>query len=302
MGQVIDFNKMAASIYEMMMKLQQSATKLIGLDALWCRAIPQENSEDIIVQEYTLSNVDCPKQIRVVLDKTDYQPGNYNVELWGVNYENPLDVSIDIKTWEALYGKNTMPQKGDIAFIQMLHRPYEVASATVIYGVGEMPTSFKCTLRKYQRTASRRESEEFQIQIDTLSNDQERMFGDDISKEVADSVMAAEKHGNISTYVDPLKDCDLTSIITEHITGTKGNIVSDAHYSFKNADRNITYSIKDSVDVMKKHIIFSAWFRIKENTVNTYKLQIGGIYLKEKEYWYFTVENEKDLVHIPDTT
>jgi hypothetical protein len=29
--------------------------------------------------------------------------------LWGVNYENPLDISVDIKTWEAIYGKNTMP-------------------------------------------------------------------------------------------------------------------------------------------------------------------------------------------------
>lgn len=303
MGQVININKMASSIYQTMLKLQQSATEMVGLDAQWCRAIPYKNSEDIIVQEYTLSNVECPRNIRIVTDKNDYQPGNYNVDLWGVNYENPLDISIDIKTWEAIYGKNTMPQKGDIVFIQMLHRPYEVASATVVYGVGELPTSFKCSLRKYQRTASRRENEEFQIQVDTLANNQIEMFGDDISKEVADSVMTAEKTGNISTYVDPIKSCDLNSIITQHIIGAKGNIISEAHYSFKNANKPIIYSITDSIDISNTHLISSMWFKINEQLNKQYKLEINGIYTKDKDYWYFTVNNEKELnSSIPDNT
>ena len=51
----IDMNAMAASVYNTVMQLQQSATQMVGLDVLWCRALPYENSEDVIVQEYTLS-------------------------------------------------------------------------------------------------------------------------------------------------------------------------------------------------------------------------------------------------------
>lgn len=109
MSQILDLNKMAASIYNTVLKMQESATQMVGIDALWCRAIPHQESADVVIQEYTLSNVECPRAIKVISDKTDYQAGTYNVDLWGVSFEAPFEISVNITTWESVYGKGSAP-------------------------------------------------------------------------------------------------------------------------------------------------------------------------------------------------
>jgi len=42
------------------------------MDCIWSRLLPQENGEDVIVQEYTLHSYDCPKTLKVVTTNTSY--------------------------------------------------------------------------------------------------------------------------------------------------------------------------------------------------------------------------------------
>jgi hypothetical protein len=85
--------------------LQQQATELVGLDALYFRATPQKNSEDAVVfQEYTLYNVeDCGQPIRVIMQDNSYQPGDYTVNLFGVEYQPIAELQIPIFEWKKIY-------------------------------------------------------------------------------------------------------------------------------------------------------------------------------------------------------
>lgn len=300
----IDMNAMAQSIYDTVMSLQQTAAEMVGLDTLWCRALPYENSEDVIVQEYTLSNVDCPKPIKVISDKTDYQAGTFTFGALGIDFDTDLSISINIPDWEALYGKGTMPQKGDIVIIKLINRAYEVSSSSVVYTLTAMPTSYKCVLRKYQRTASRRETEDFRVSIDELTTSQETLFGDAISKEVADAVVETETSYNQTTYVDPMKDFDMDSVIMERVEGYKNQIITDAYYDFKNATKNVKYSIDavyDKNDEESNHWIFSAWFRIPEiEEAEEGIIKFQEIYSKEKNYWYFEISQSAIQLHAGD--
>lgn len=58
----LNIQEMAASAYNILTQIQNSAAEIIGLDALWCRATPEPNSEDVVLQEYTLTNIglECP--------------------------------------------------------------------------------------------------------------------------------------------------------------------------------------------------------------------------------------------------
>ena len=300
----IDINAMAASVYNTVMQLQQSATEMVGLDVLWCRALPYENSEDVIVQEYTLSNVDCPKPLKVICDKTDYQAGTFTFGALGIDFDTDLSISINLPDWEAVYGKNTMPQKGDILIIKLINRAYEVSSSQVVYTLTSMPTSYKCVLRKYQRQASRRETEDFRISIDELTVSQDELFGDAISKEVADAAVEVETSYNNTTYVDPIKDYDIGSVITERITGYKNNIITDAYYDFSKAKVNIKYhvdAVYDKDDIEANHWIFSAWFRINGFNKNDEGIiKFPTIYSKEKSYWYFEISQSAITLHPGD--
>jgi hypothetical protein len=167
-----------------------------------------------------------------------------------------------------------------------------------------MPTSYKCVLRKYQRQASRRETEDFRISIDELTVSQDELFGDAISKEVADAAVEVETSYNNTTYVDPIKDYDIDSVITERITGYKNNIITDAYYDFSKAKVNIKYhvdAVYDKDDIEANHWIFSAWFRINDFNKNEEGIiKFPTIYSKEKSYWYFEISQSAITLHPGD--
>ena len=97
----LNINDMAQSAYSIIQNLQQQATQLVGLDALYFRATPQSNSEDaVIFQEYTLYNVeDCGHQIKIMMQDSNYQPGDYTVGLFGVDYQPISELQIPILEW-----------------------------------------------------------------------------------------------------------------------------------------------------------------------------------------------------------
>ena len=70
----LNINDIAASAYDILQNVQQQATEMLGMDAMYFRAVPNANSEDaVIFQEYTLYNVeDCGQQLKVLMSDTSY--------------------------------------------------------------------------------------------------------------------------------------------------------------------------------------------------------------------------------------
>ena len=295
MAQVLNLQETAASIYQTILDLNQSVTQMIGLDAIWCRLLPYDNGEDVIVQEYTLHQYECPKNIKVVSNNTNFNVGNFTIDLFGIKQAESLEIGIDVETWKAVYGENTMPQKGDFILIQLLHRPYEVVSSTPVHTIGQKITSWKCMLGEWKHAASRAESEDFRISIDELTNAQDRLFGDTISKEVADAVNDVETAYNTTTYVDPFKDFDMNSIIVEDVFGRDRNLISAAYYAFEKANKPITYKVEAVYDTaVKENIwIYSCWFKGNGKS-NSYSAKIE-LQTKDSDYWYFNINTKTKL-------
>lgn len=303
---VIDLQKVAASLYDTVINMNSSATQMIGLDAIYCRLLPYENSEDVIIQEYTLHNYECPKNIKVVTGNSSYQAGNFAIDLFGIKASESLSISIDVATWESVYGKNTMPQKGDFILIPTLYRPFEVASTSPVHTIGELITSWNCQLTEWKHKASRKESEDFTASIDDLTVSQDRLFGDAISKEVADSVIEVETAYQTTTYVDPIKEVDLDCITINELRGEHGNIISNAYYAFKNATKNNTYKhINATVDPSEKenHWIYSCWIKANNETIKTSSVKIDKqLYLKDKNYWWFAITPNMEVAEGDEVT
>ena len=262
----LNINDMAQSAYSIIQNLQQQATELVGLDALYFRATPQKNSEDAVVfQEYTLYNVeDCGQPIRVIMQDNSYQPGDYTVNLFGVEYQPIAELQIPILEWKKIYGENAQPQRGDIIYIKYLHRLFEVSSSTVVYQLMAQPMYFKAALIKYAPQASRRESEELRQSIDDMTVSQSELFGDVISNEVADTVAEIETSYQQTSTVSPHKTFDITSVITEDLIGPSGNKISTAYYDMLIAEQPVVYkSGLTTYDTTseKNHWIYTCWFR-----------------------------------------
>lgn len=298
MASVINLQKIAESIYGTVMQMNQSATQMVGLDAIWCRLLPYDNGEDIIVQEYTLHQYECPQNIKIVSNNANYNVGNFAIDLFGIKNAETLEINIDIETWKSIYGNDTMPQKGDFVLIPIMHRPYEVISTTPVHTIGQRITHWKCILGEWKHAASRKESEDFKISIDELTNAQDRLFGETISKEVADAVNDVETAYNTTTYVDPFKEFDMQSVITEQIMGAGRNIITNSYYSFANTNKSIKYKLDATYNptIPENKWIYSCWFGgITTNTsVKTSNISLS-LQTKDKDYWYFNVISNQKL-------
>lgn len=290
----IDLNQIAQSFYDTVLNLNQTAIETVGINVKWCRSIPYENSEDVILQEYTLLNVECPKDLKIVTSKTDYNPGALTVDFFGINYEAPLEISITIQSWQEVYGKGSQPQKDDIVYIPLLNKLYQVATATVDYGWAEQPTGFKCQLVKYNPHASRRESEDMIQSIEDMTVSQERLFGETLSKQIADLTDPEQFDNTISTYIDPYKEFNMDTVITEDIN-IDGNIVSRSHYNFSNSIDSIKYPDVQDMDNTHPWRLFTCWFRLKNEVVKHYNIDITELYNKNKSYWQIKAVTEMSL-------
>lgn len=290
---------MAASAYNILMSLQNTATELTGIECLWARATPHINSEDVILQEYTLSDVglECPKPIKVIASNSDYNPGNFSVDLFGINYDAPFEINIPLQVWSNVFGTDTMPQKGDIVYVKLVHKLFEVQTSQIIHTVGERPTYYKCQLGKYNQIASRNESEELRASIDDFTVGQQELFGDVISQEVADIVVETETAYNTTTYVDPIKDFDLKSIVNERVFGSEGNIISVAHYDFTTATCNNTYKMDAmySASEERNHWIYTCWFKTNGTNVVEGRVIKLSLITKDKQFWYFNISSNIKL-------
>lgn len=164
-----------------------------------------------------------------------------------------------------------------------------------MYTIASMPTYFKCQCAKYNPTASRRETEEFRLSIDELTVSESVLFGDEISQEVADVVVANETGYQNTTYVDPMKDCDLDCIANEELTGPSNITISNGFYDLYNAEKPVTYRVSAhySMETTRPHWIFTAWFRYESDpTANEHALKVLKLITKDNKYWYFKISSK----------
>lgn len=292
-GLGIDINEIIKSAYNTVMELQQAATETVGTDCLWARATPVINSEDVVLQEYTLTQVglECPQKLRAIVSNSDYNPGEYTIDLYGLNYVQPLELNITIQNWNTCFGSATMPQKGDIVYVQIYNKLFEVQSSELIYTLAALPTYYKVVLSKYSPTASRRETQEFRESVEELTTSQEDLFGDIISQEVADNDIVVETGYNNTTYVDPNKDFDIDSIISNQIYGSECNLISNAYYDFNNATKNVTYNetLIYEISSERNHLIYSCWLKTNVSDILYGKIKAFVLQSKDSHNWYFRI-------------
>lgn len=279
-------------------QLQSIATEMVGLEALWFRNVPEKDSEDIILQEYTLSHVECPREIKVITSQSDYNPGAFVATLFSVDYEANMEINVPIEDWRNIYGSDTMPQQNDIVYIKIWHKIYEVKSSCVVYQAGSIPMYYKISLGKYVPNRATAMPEHIAESFDEMMVSQEELFGEKISEEVGDTTAPRETNYNTHTYVDPEKDFDIDSITNDKFIALDGNIVGYAYYDMAKAEQPVTYyvSTQYSPDNERNHFIYTCWFRINETESKEEKpCRVFSLYQKDKQFAYFRISTQLRL-------
>lgn len=253
--------------------MNYAANVMTGIETRWFRAVPELGSKDVFFLEYTLSSVDPdPLCIKVVVPNGQFPDAKSNYDLMGLEYEIPLEVQMDFRYWVENAGEGTMPQKGDIVYIPLPNKLYEVNSSSEVRGFMEQITGYKCNLVKYVPSASRTflaDEETGMTLEDTLSKytmGVESVFGEEIKDEIEKLTSPQQLSPNLNTKRDDYKKLTKGVKTTIEDIFAANTIFANSYYDFSDvkSDIAIEYNYKDSFSIDSEKGI-SAWVNLKKN-------------------------------------
>ena len=265
----------ALAALEMYKKMNQSITQILGIDVVIFRSIPQDRSKDVIFQEYTLSNVeDCPYNIKVVVPSGQMPDSKFNFDLMGLEYEVPFEIQIDINYWQSIVGENTAPQRGDIIYIPMNNRLYEIQSMYVLRGFMDQETTFKCNLSKYIPNKARRESPNLAATVDNYTVSETELFGEEIKDRVEDATDNKQFSAYNSTERDLYKELDINVKVVEQNLIANKTIFARTYYDLSQSKFYNAINYKNVNDVIKTNEDrgLSIWCKFNQSKEPKYKI------------------------------
>ncbi|MFW6246687.1 MAG: hypothetical protein ACOC22_00730 [bacterium] len=241
--------------------------KMIGIEARWFRAVPQERSKDVMINEYTLYNTDGQGAcLKVVVPEGQFPESKYQYDLMGLEYDVPLNIQIDKKYWEEIYGYGTAPQKKDIVYLPMPNKLYQVESAYLERGFMEQETHWNINLIKYQQEASRHESDELRETIDYYTTGEEELFGeeqDDEKEKITNDKQFSQFSG---TSIDKYRDINKDLKIVSSNLNIYGVLVSETFYDMTTSsdDVAVKYKMDDNI-TQDDNRSYLSWVSIRTN-------------------------------------
>jgi len=271
---VFDMNSMV-SVARNYNALNGAINQLVGYEVVWFRAVPQIRSQDVIFQEWTLYNVDdtpiCPK---VVLPDGNFPDSKYNYDLFGLEYEVPLEVHMDKRYWESIAGEGTAPQKNDIVYFSMPNKLYEVVSSYLFRGIMEQETTWKINLKKYQPKASRREGDALKETIDNYTVSVEEIFGEKLESDIKKLTNDKQLSPLNTTERDKYKTLDKDLQIINSNVDIYGVIVAQAYYDLNTSRLFDAVSYKGIDEISDKDDrCITAWTMIDPGVIEEYNVE-----------------------------
>lgn len=261
-------------------KLQKDLNFIVnnmyGHEITYFLTLADKRSQDIIFNEYSLSNVQEPKCLKVVVPNNEFPDNKFNFNSFGIDYDLPFEVHVDKRYFEWVFGSENHPSKRDIIYFNLNDRMYEVMSAQIVRDFMQKPLYYKLSLIKYQPKASRIEPDIVKNKIDEYTQGFEKLFGEDFKAEL-EQTTNPQQNIERSTVFDPTRQWTypLDFIVRSNIDNF-GTIISKYHYDISHlygqlGDYIPVIRYKSKSNFLKdRNMTYTAWFK-EEQKPTTFK-------------------------------
>jgi hypothetical protein len=161
-------------------ELSFTINQLFGIDVHYARAVPMAIGKDIVLNEWTLYDVDEPKCLKVVVPDNEFPDSKINFGPMGLDFEFPFEVHITKNYFEEIFGVGTAPQKRDIVYMPLENRIYEVESSYLYKDLMRTEIYWKVSLIKYQPKAGRKEPQSLREEFGVLTTSYQEEFQEEL--------------------------------------------------------------------------------------------------------------------------
>lgn len=137
-------------------QLSETVSSIVGIPIYYFKLSPNINSKDITFKEYSLMNVECVKQIKMIVRDGEMPSSRPDFTDFGLDFSTDWECEISKLTFASAFGDKCQPMEGDLIYVPMMKRMWMVNTAYDEKKDGLMwqSTVFKIGLVKYQDKGS----------------------------------------------------------------------------------------------------------------------------------------------------
>ena len=226
-------------------QLSDNVSNIVGIPCYYFKVNGDAPSKDITFKEYCHLSVTSVKFIKIIVTDGQMPSSRPLFDEFGLNWETDWETEISKTIFATAFGTTQQPTEGDLVYIPMMKRMWQVSSAYEEKRNGFMwnSSTFRVFLRKYEERADISQGE-FEEQIDAVvKNTYQDLFGDTVqgtNEETFSAPVTAEPNDTLYSVYDSDAyragiDTDSLDFIQDDLFD-KGMLVADMWYKNKKPD------------------------------------------------------------------
>lgn len=249
-------------------ELAYTINKMFGHDVLYARAIPMAIGRDVVLHEWTLSDVDEPCCIKVVVPNNEFPDNKVEYNPMGMDFEFPFEVQIVKDYFEEMFGIGAAPQKRDILYFPLTNRIYEVESSYLWKDIMQQNVYWKVSLIKYQPKSNRYETQDLREYLADISTSFQEEFGEDVDQQEIKTTKPQQYDPKIgSRDYDPIRlsindDLNISQTMFKNYNVTISESQYDLRSIFEVKKENVAVTYRaDSTFTAEEDRLLMGWFK-----------------------------------------
>lgn len=309
-------NKNKYSIYDpnnlpVLNKIKNSLNSVVsdvyGHCVKYWQSLPKKDTNtDVIFKEYTLYNVQPPKNINIIIPDNNLPEDNFEYQLMDMDFmEMPFEIHIYKGEWCRVFGNDTPPGAGDFIYITLLNRIYKVNG---IYHTQiktfDAEGYYRLNLIKWEDEIVNTMSDEVRLEIDDLTKSFDDVFGDKRNEEMKTTTKPNQltintiNHDEYRSYIDKQLNIIPFDLINNW------NVLSNYIYDMSSIPFNsIGVTYKNSINISGFfNVIF--WLKTKEGGIDIKQNIISSnnlkIFIQNNQLGYTINNNTYNFNYIFD--
>lgn len=237
---------------QLQQQLSDSIVCMLGIPVYYIRVNPNKDAVDYTFKEYFLHHVDSIKQIKLIIP--DGQMPSSNPKLTEIDFDWEIDWETEISksAFATAFGDKAYPKTGDMVYIPMMNRMWEVNAAYDEKNEGLMwrSTTWKLALVKYV-DGTNVDTGDYTELIDNWTYTYQEAFGDleknEQHRQVGADPLTSPKFSATNLYDIFMEDAVRKQYTKSDINiidknyNHRASIVSRNQYKFRNENGCIVY-------------------------------------------------------------
>lgn len=226
---------------------------MYGIPILYFKLNPNHGSKDITFKEYTLMDVDPPKNIKMVISDGQMPSSKPEFNDFGLDFQTDWETEIGKTMFATAFGDTAQPMEGDFIWVPMMKRMWQVSGAYEEKKDALMwnAMTFKVSLVKYEEKGSVNLGD-LETMVDSfVKNKYDDLFGNDNEDNAGTNENSTDAPTAAYNELYPIYRSDATRKyvtcsginISDSSTYYKGTVISDAWYTFDRLfkDQQVVY-------------------------------------------------------------